>query len=164
MKYAKFQHRSHDKITKYTALYLEKWSFCWRQQFARVTQKHRVDVSKSHASRKNKLQINKASRMVTQAYWNLARVYVDSRSCEKKCEVLYRAILNPTPIILTPASHAQQRMYWLLILFIIHNGHPGATSYPGHFASMVEGCRKWPEIGQLHDTQNFIWCHMGVIW
>ena len=39
MKYAKFQHRSPDKITKYTALYLEKLSFCWRQQFARVTQK-----------------------------------------------------------------------------------------------------------------------------
>ena len=39
MKYAKFQHRSPDKITKYTALYLEKWSFRWRQQFARVTQK-----------------------------------------------------------------------------------------------------------------------------
>ena len=49
MKYAKFQHRSPDKITKYTALYLEKWSFRWRQQFARVTQKPRVDVSKSHA-------------------------------------------------------------------------------------------------------------------
>ena len=55
MKYAKFQHRSPDKITKYTALYLEKWNFCWRQQFARVTQKPRVDVSKSHASCKNKL-------------------------------------------------------------------------------------------------------------
>ena len=39
MKYAKFQHRSPDKITKYTALYLEKRSFGWRQQFARVTQK-----------------------------------------------------------------------------------------------------------------------------
>ena len=36
MEYAKFQHRSPDKITKYTALYLEKLSFCWRQQFARV--------------------------------------------------------------------------------------------------------------------------------
>ena len=68
MKYAKFQHRSPDKITKYTALYLEKWSFCWRQQFARVTQKSRVDMSKSHASGKNKLQSNKALRMVTQAY------------------------------------------------------------------------------------------------
>ena len=94
MKYAKFQHRSLDKITKYIALYLEKSSFGWRQQFARVTQKPRVHVSKSHASCKNKLQSNKASRMVTQAYWNLARVYVDSRSCEKKCEVLYRATLN----------------------------------------------------------------------
>ena len=97
-KYAKFQRRSPDKITKYTALYLEKWSFCWRQQFSRVTQKPRVDVSKSHASRKNKLQSNKASRMVTQAYRNLARVYVDSChdscSCEKKCEVLYRATLK----------------------------------------------------------------------
>ena len=68
MKYAKFQHKSPDKITKYTALYLEKWSFCWRQQFARVTQKSRVDMSKSHASGKNKLQSNKALRMVTQAY------------------------------------------------------------------------------------------------
>ena len=68
MKYAKFQYRLQDKITKYTALYLEKWSFCWRQQFARVTQKPRVDVSKSHAPCKNKLQSNKASRMVTQAY------------------------------------------------------------------------------------------------
>ena len=74
MKYAKFQHRSPDKITKYTALYLEKWSFCWRQQFAHVTQKPRVDVSKLHASCQNKLQSKKASRMVTQAYWNLARV------------------------------------------------------------------------------------------
>ena len=94
MKYAKFQHRSPDKITKYTALYLEKWSFCWRQQFARAKQKLRVDVSKSHASRKNKMQSNEASRMVTQVYWNLARVYVDSRSCEKKCEILYRATLS----------------------------------------------------------------------
>ena len=68
MKYAKFQHRSPDKITKYTALYLEKWSFCWRQQFARITQKPRVYVSKSHTSCKNKLQSNKASRMVTEAY------------------------------------------------------------------------------------------------
>ena len=68
MKYAKFQHRSPDKITKYTALYLEKWRFFLRQQFDRVTQKSRVDVSKSHASRKNRLQSNKASRMVTQAY------------------------------------------------------------------------------------------------
>ena len=59
--------------TKYTALYLEKWSFCWRQQFARVTQKPRVDVSKSHASCKIKLQNNKASRMITQAYSNRAR-------------------------------------------------------------------------------------------
>ena len=42
MKYAKFQHRSPDKITKYTALYLEKWSFCWHQQFARITQKPRA--------------------------------------------------------------------------------------------------------------------------
>ena len=40
-----------------------------------------------------KLQSNKASRMVTQAYWNLARVYVDSRSCEKECEALYWATL-----------------------------------------------------------------------
>ena len=94
MKYAKFQHRSQDKITKYIALYLEKWSFCWRQQFARVTQKPRVDVSKSHASWKKKQQSNKALQMVMQAYWNLARVYVDSRWCEKKCKVLYRATLN----------------------------------------------------------------------
>ena len=54
----------------------------------------RVDVSKSHASRKNKLQSNKASRMVTQAYCNLAMVYVYSRSCEKKREVLYGATLS----------------------------------------------------------------------
>ena len=72
------------------------WSFCWRQQFARVTQKPQVDVSKSHASCKNKLQSNKASRMDTPAYWNPARVYVDSRSCEKKCEILYPATLNRT--------------------------------------------------------------------
>ena len=52
MKYAKCQHRSPDKITKYTALYLEKWSFRWRQQFARVTQKTRVDVSKSRVMQK----------------------------------------------------------------------------------------------------------------
>ena len=68
MKCAKFQHRSPDKITKYTALYLEKWSFCWRQQFARFTQKPRVDVSKSHASFNDKLQSYKASGMVTQAH------------------------------------------------------------------------------------------------
>ena len=64
------------------------------QQFARVMQKSRVDLSKSHAWCKNKLQSNKLLRMVTQAYWNLARVYVDSRSRETKCEVLYRATLR----------------------------------------------------------------------
>ena len=32
--------------------------------------------------------------MVTQAYWNLARVCAeDSHSCKNKCEVLYRATL-----------------------------------------------------------------------
>ena len=45
MKYAKFQHRPPDKITKYTALHLKILSFCWRQQFSRATQKRRVDVA-----------------------------------------------------------------------------------------------------------------------
>ena len=111
MKYANFQHRSQDKITKWTALCLKKWSFCGRQQFSRATQKPRVDVSKSHAWCKNKLQSNKASRMVTQGYWNLARVYVDSRSREKKCDVLYRATLSYVFL------YFELKKDWLLLLF-----------------------------------------------
>ena len=72
MKYAKFQYRSPDIIPTYTALYIEKWSLCWRQQFARVTQKPRVDVSKSHASCKNILQVCNA---IKHREWSRMQAY-----------------------------------------------------------------------------------------